>query len=102
MAAEETLKWAPKFIGSMEIAGLAAEIGGTIGRMESERFLEKHPAVKEDYPLSAALGTLILEDSDLTLDDMKALAKNTLREAERLYGGSDDMTVVTVRVEERV
>ena len=35
------------------------------------------------------------------LDDMKALAKNTLREAERLYGGSDDMTVVTVRVEER-
>ena len=75
MAAEETLKWAPKFIGSMEIAGLAAEIGETIGRMESERFLEKHPAVKEDYPLSAALGTLILEDSDLTLDDMKALAR---------------------------
>ncbi len=35
-------------------------------------------------------------------DDMKTLAKNTLREAERLYGGSDDMTVVTVRVEERV
>ncbi|MBR0353700.1 MAG: SpoIIE family protein phosphatase [Oscillospiraceae bacterium] len=34
-------------------------------------------------------------------DDMKTLAKNTLREAERLYGGSDDMTVVTVRVEER-
>ena len=35
-------------------------------------------------------------------DDMKTLAKNTLREAERLYGGSDDMTVVTLRVEERV
>ena len=34
-------------------------------------------------------------------DDMKALAKKTLREAERLYGGSDDMTVVTLRVEER-
>ena len=35
-------------------------------------------------------------------EDMKTLAKNTLREAERLYGGSDDMTVVTVRVEERI
>lgn len=34
-------------------------------------------------------------------EDMKALAKSALREAERLYGGSDDMTVVTVRVEER-
>ena len=34
-------------------------------------------------------------------DDMKALAKSTLREAERLYGSGDDMTVVTVRVEER-
>ena len=35
-------------------------------------------------------------------EDMKTLAKSTLREAERLYGGSDDMTVVTIRVEERV
>ncbi len=35
-------------------------------------------------------------------DDMKSLAKSTLREAESLYGSSDDMTVVTVRVEERV
>ena len=34
-------------------------------------------------------------------EDMKALAKSALREAEKLYGGSDDMTVVTVRVEER-
>ena len=34
-------------------------------------------------------------------EDMKTLAKSTLREAERLYGGSDDMTVVTIRVEER-
>ena len=33
--------------------------------------------------------------------DMKLLAKNALREAERLYGSGDDMTVVTVRVEER-
>ena len=33
--------------------------------------------------------------------DMKELAKSALREAERLYGSSDDMTVVTVRVEER-
>ena len=34
-------------------------------------------------------------------DDMKALARLTVREAEKLYGASDDMTVVTVRVEER-
>ena len=33
--------------------------------------------------------------------DMKTLAKDALREAERQYGGSDDMTVVTLRVEER-
>ncbi len=42
--------------------------------------------------------TLLLRGSE----DMKTLAKSTLREAERLYGGSDDMTVVTIRVEERV
>ena len=35
-------------------------------------------------------------------EDMKSLAKDTLREAEKLYGSGDDMTVVTVRVEERV
>ncbi len=35
-------------------------------------------------------------------DDMKALAGAALKEAEKLYGGNDDMTVVTVRVEERL
>ena len=34
--------------------------------------------------------------------DMKALARLVLREAEKRFGASDDMTVVTVRVEERV
>lgn len=34
-------------------------------------------------------------------EDMKALASAALKEAERLYGANDDMTVVTVRVEER-
>jgi len=34
-------------------------------------------------------------------DDMKALAKAALKESEKLYGANDDMTVVTVRVEER-
>ena len=34
--------------------------------------------------------------------DMKGLARTVLREAEKLYGAGDDMTVVTVRVEERV
>ncbi len=36
------------------------------------------------------------------LSDMKLLARSVLREAERLYGVADDMTVVTVRVEERL
>ena len=36
------------------------------------------------------------------IDDMKALARSTLEEAEKVYGANDDMTVVTVRVEERV
>lgn len=35
-------------------------------------------------------------------DDMKALARLTVKEAEKRYGAADDMTVVTVRVEERV
>lgn len=35
-------------------------------------------------------------------DDMKSLARSVLREAERLYGASDDMTVISVRVEERM
>ena len=34
-------------------------------------------------------------------DDMKALARSVLKEAESQYGATDDMTVVTVRVEER-
>ncbi len=34
--------------------------------------------------------------------DMKSLARSVLREAEKRYGAADDMTVVTVRVEERV
>ena len=33
--------------------------------------------------------------------DMKSLARSTLKEAEAQYGASDDMTVVTVRVEQR-
>ena len=35
-------------------------------------------------------------------EDMKSLAKATLKEPEQQYGAEDDMTVVTVRVEERV
>ena len=35
-------------------------------------------------------------------EDMKALARAVLKEAEQLYGVTDDMTVVTVRVEERL
>lgn len=34
-------------------------------------------------------------------EDMKGLARTTLKAAEKLYGTNDDMTVVTVRVEER-
>ena len=34
--------------------------------------------------------------------DMKALARLVLRQAEERFGAADDMTVVTVRVEERV
>ncbi len=33
--------------------------------------------------------------------DMKQLASTILRAAEKLYGACDDMTVLTVRVEER-
>ena len=35
-------------------------------------------------------------------DDMKELARTVLKESEKLYGANDDMTVVTVRVEERL
>jgi len=34
-------------------------------------------------------------------EDMKALARSVLKEAEKRYGANDDMTVVSVRVEER-
>jgi len=39
---------------------------------------------------------------DSATDDMKLLARDTLRGAERIYGDCDDMTVLAVRVEERV
>lgn len=38
---------------------------------------------------------------DSATDDMKLLARDTLREAERVYGSADDMTVLAVRVETR-
>ena len=38
---------------------------------------------------------------DPMCDQMKALARAVLKEAESQYGAGDDMTVVTVRVEER-
>ncbi len=47
----------------------------------------------EDEWLKALLGK--------GFQDMKALARSALKEAERLYGTEDDMTVVAVRVEER-
>lgn len=40
----------------------------------------------------------LLKSSD---GDMKALARSTLREAEKIYGKTDDMTVLTVMVESR-
>ena len=43
------------------------------------------------------LGALMLKG----FEDMKALARAVLKEAENRYGANDDMTVVTVRVEER-
>ena len=38
---------------------------------------------------------------DSATDDMKLLARDTLREAEKIYGKNDDMTVLAVRVEAR-
>ena len=43
------------------------------------------------------LRELLLQD----FGDMKALARATLKEAEKRYGAEDDMTVVTVHMEER-
>ncbi len=37
-----------------------------------------------------------------SFEDMKSLARSVLREAESLYGANDDMTVISVRVEERM
>jgi len=36
------------------------------------------------------------------MEDMKSLARTVLRQAESLYGANDDMTVISVRVEERM
>ena len=38
---------------------------------------------------------------ELGHENMEALARSVLQEAEKLYGAGDDMTVLTVRVEER-
>ena len=45
----------------------------------------------------AWLKTLLREEER----DMKLLARSILRAAEELYGANDDMTVLTVRVQER-
>ena len=53
-----------------------------------------------------ALALLVRNDLKALLlqgfEDMKALARATLKESEKLYGVNDDMTVITVRVEERL
>lgn len=41
------------------------------------------------------------EIMDSATDDMKLLARDTLREAEKIYGSCDDMTVLAVRVNAR-
>mgnify|MGYP000755237379 CR=1 FL=1 len=41
------------------------------------------------------------EVMDSATDDMKLLARDTLREAEKIYGNCDDMTVLAVKVQTR-
>ena len=41
------------------------------------------------------------EIMDSATDDMKLLARDTLREAEKIYGNCDDMTVLAVKVQTR-
>ena len=54
------------------------------------------------FTLSFVLASALAATCAWSGEDMKSLAKDTLREAEKPYGSGDDMTVVTVRVEERV
>ena len=57
--------------------------------------------IASDGVISDANDAWLREILDSKSDDMKLLARDTLREAEKLYGKNDDMTVLAVRVEAR-
>lgn len=57
--------------------------------------------IASDGVLSDKNDTWLREVLDSSSDDMKLLARDTLREAEKIYGKNDDMTVLAVRVEAR-
>lgn len=95
----------PKGVRRIKGETLAAGLGGGVGAAPDIVRMRLRPGCTA---VIASDGVIVDADDEWIkallsrgFDDMKALARSTLKEAEKLYGANDDMTVVTVRVEER-
>ena len=84
---------------------LAAGLGGCDGTAPDIVRMRLRPGstaiIASDGVIAGTEDEWIKTLLDKGFEDMKALARSTLKEAEKIYGANDDMTVVTVRVEER-
>ena len=95
----------PKGVRRIKGETLAAGLGGGVGAAPDIVRMRLRPGCTA---VIASDGVIVDADDEWIkallsrgFEDMKALARSTLKEAEKLYGANDDMTVVTVRVEER-
>ena len=81
--------------------GLQSEKGGAPDMVRMRLKPGSTAIIASDGVIGDTNDGWLREILDSATDDMKLLARDTLREAERIYGDCDDMTVLAVRVQNR-
>ena len=93
-----------KSIRRIDCESFAPGLSGSGGAPDMVRMRLKPGStaiIASDGVIGDANDGWLREILDSATDDMKLLARDTLREAERIYGDCDDMTVLAVRVQNR-
>ena len=81
--------------------GLQRENGGAPDIVRMRLKPGSTAVIASDGVIGDSNDNWLREVMDTATDDMKLLARDTLREAEKIYGSCDDMTVLAVHIEER-
>ncbi len=94
-----------KSIRRIKCESLAPGLGGANGGAPDTVRMRLKPGntaiIASDGVFGDSNDSWLGEVIDSATDDMKLLARDTLREAEKIYGNCDDMTVLAVRVQTR-